>query len=29
VWMSFSNFLNAVDMQKVSTYYDGLFKKFL
>ena len=29
VWMSFSNFLNTVDMAKVSDYYDGLFKKFL
>ena len=29
VWMSFSNFLNRVDMATVSSYYDGLFKKFL
>ncbi|MES2855431.1 MAG: flavohemoglobin expression-modulating QEGLA motif protein, partial [Bdellovibrionota bacterium] len=29
VWMSFSNFLNVVDMQKVSEYYDKLFKKHL
>ena len=29
VWMTFSNFLNAVDMSKVSTHYDSLFKKFL
>jgi uncharacterized protein (TIGR02421 family) len=29
VWMSFSNFLNTVDMAKVSAYYDSLFKKFL
>ncbi len=29
VWMSFSNFLNTVDMKKVSEYYDGLFKKYL
>lgn len=29
VWMSFSNFLNVVDMHKVSEYYDDLFKKFL
>jgi uncharacterized protein (TIGR02421 family) len=29
VWMSFSNFLNVVDMKTVSNYYDGLFKKYL
>ncbi|HVK60750.1 MAG TPA: flavohemoglobin expression-modulating QEGLA motif protein [Bdellovibrionales bacterium] len=29
VWMSFSNFLNVVDMHKVSEYYDGLFAKYL
>jgi uncharacterized protein (TIGR02421 family) len=29
VWMSFSNFLNAVDLNRVQDYYDGLFKKFL
>jgi uncharacterized protein (TIGR02421 family) len=29
VWMSFSNFLNVVDLKKVSEYYDGLFKKYL
>lgn len=29
VWMSFSNFLNTVDMAKVSDYYDSLFKKYL
>ncbi len=29
VWMSFSNFLNAVDMAMVSHYYDSLFKKYL
>jgi uncharacterized protein (TIGR02421 family) len=29
VWMSFSNFLNTVDMNAVSKYYDELFKKYL
>jgi len=29
VWMSFSNFLNSIDMVKVSASYDGLFKKYL
>jgi len=29
VWMSFSNFLNTVDMNSVSKYYDELFKKYL
>ena len=29
VWMSFSNFLNTVDMKQVSEYYDDLFKKYL
>jgi len=29
VWMSFSNFLNVVNMKKVSEFYDGLFKKYL
>ena len=29
VWMSFSNFLNVVNMAKVSSFYDGLFKKYL
>lgn len=29
VWMSFSNFLNVVDMHKVSEFYDGLFRKYL
>lgn len=29
VWMSFSNFLNTVDMNSVSKHYDELFKKFL
>jgi uncharacterized protein (TIGR02421 family) len=29
VWMSFSNFLNVVDMKRVSSYYDALFKKYL
>jgi uncharacterized protein (TIGR02421 family) len=29
VWMSFSNFLNTVDMAKVSSYYDELFQKYL
>jgi uncharacterized protein (TIGR02421 family) len=29
VWMSFSNFLNTVDMAAVSRYYDELFRKFL
>ena len=29
VWMSFSNFLNRVDMKTVGNYFDGLFRKFL
>ena len=29
VWMSFSNFLNGIDMTVVSNYYDKLFRKFL
>ncbi len=29
VWMSFSNFLNTVDMNAVSKYYDQLFKTHL
>ena len=29
VWMSFSNFLNTLDMKKVTEYYDALFKKHL
>lgn len=29
VWMSFSNFLNTVDLKRVQEYYDGLFKKYL
>lgn len=29
VWMSFSNFMNVVDMQKVSDYYDSLFRRYL
>jgi uncharacterized protein (TIGR02421 family) len=29
VWMSFSNFLNTVDMNAVSKYYDELFRKYL
>lgn len=29
VWMSFSNFLNTVDMDGVSKYYDELFRKYL
>jgi uncharacterized protein (TIGR02421 family) len=29
VWMSFSNFLNTVDMGAVSKYYDELFRKYL
>lgn len=29
VWMSFSNFLNTVDMKKVSEHYDALFAKYL
>ncbi|MES2962346.1 MAG: flavohemoglobin expression-modulating QEGLA motif protein [Bdellovibrionota bacterium] len=29
VWMSFSNFLNVVNMKKVSEFYDGLFRKYL
>ncbi|MEK7357234.1 MAG: flavohemoglobin expression-modulating QEGLA motif protein [Bdellovibrionota bacterium] len=29
VWMSFSNFLNVVNMAKVSEFYDGLFRKYL
>jgi uncharacterized protein (TIGR02421 family) len=29
VWMAFSNFLNTVDMQKVTNHYDSLFKKHL
>jgi hypothetical protein len=29
VWMTFSNFLNTVDMATVSQYYDALFRKYL
>jgi uncharacterized protein (TIGR02421 family) len=29
VWMSFSNFLNGVDMKLVTSYYDSLFQKYL
>jgi uncharacterized protein (TIGR02421 family) len=29
VWMSFSNFMNVVDLKKVGEYYDQLFRKFL
>lgn len=29
VWMSFSNFLNSVDMNAVSKHYDELFRKYL
>ena len=29
VWMSFSNFLNTLDMKKVAEHYDALFKKHL
>lgn len=29
VWMAFSNFMNTVNMQKVTAYYDALFKKHL
>jgi uncharacterized protein (TIGR02421 family) len=29
VWMAFSNFMNTVDMKKVTEYYDALFKKHL
>lgn len=29
VWMSFSNFMNVVNLKKVGEYYDGLFKKYL
>jgi len=29
VWMSFSNFLNGVDMNLVTKYYDSLFQKYL
>lgn len=29
VWMSFSNFLNVVDMQRVTEHYDRLFQKYL
>lgn len=29
VWMSFSNFLNGVDMNRVSDHYDSLFEKHL
>lgn len=29
VWMSFSNFLNDVDMNRVSEHYDSLFEKHL
>lgn len=29
VWMSFSNFLNTVDMNLVTAHYDALFQKYL
>lgn len=29
VWMSFSNFFNVVDLKRVQSYYDSLFKKYL
>ena len=29
VWMSFSNFLNTVDLKRVQEHYDTLFKKYL
>ena len=29
VWMSFSNFLNTVDLKKVQEHYGSLFKKYL
>jgi uncharacterized protein (TIGR02421 family) len=29
VWMSFSNFLNRVDLQKIQEHYDKLFKEYL
>lgn len=29
VWMSFSNFLNTVDMKLVTQHYDSLFQKYL